>query len=374
MGGGFLLRRLPAKGAALLLPTGQTMTADRTPPSAALTRVADLVTEGLVSAEAAEGLEAVAERFRIRLSPAMRDQAASPGIAAQFVPTLAEAITRPEELVDPIGDHAYSPAPGLTHRYPDRVILAVTQVCEVYCRFCFRRETVGATGVLPEGDLAQAIDYIARTPAIREVILTGGDPMSLSARRLAAVLDRLEAVPHVETLRIHSRVPVVAPERVDAAMVAALDREKPVHLVIHTNHPDELTPDAAAAMRRLNRAGVAMFSQSVLLRGVNDDADVLEALFRGLLRNRVKPYYLHHCDLAEGTSHFRTTIAEGRAIMAELKRRLSGLGLPSYVLDIPGGAGKVMLTSAHAQPAGEGHWQVTDRLGRVHAYADPERG
>ncbi len=349
------------------------MTADRLAPSVALTRVADLLAEGLVPAPDAPALEAVAERFRIRISPAMRAGIAAPGIAAQFLPSVAEAITRPEELTDPIGDRAFSPAPGLTHRYPDRVILAVTQVCEVYCRFCFRRETVGATGVLPEADLAQAIDYLARTPAIREVILTGGDPMSLSARRLGAVLDRLEAVPHVETLRIHSRVPVVAPERVDAAMVAALDRDKPVHLVIHTNHPDELSEAACAAIRALNRAGVAMFSQSVLLRGVNDSADTLEALFRGLLRNRVKPYYLHHCDLAEGTSHFRTTIAEGRAIMAELKRRLSGLALPHYVLDIPGGAGKVTLTPAHAEPVAEGAWRITDRLGHGHDYADPLR-
>ncbi|PRD40002.1 UNVERIFIED_CONTAM: kamA [Trichonephila clavipes] len=337
----------------------------------ALTTVSDLTAAGLVEPSAA--LDSVAERFRIRLSPEMRAQAGSAGVARQFVPDAAELLTRPEERADPIGDRAFSPAPGLTHRYPDRVILAVTQTCEVYCRFCFRRETVGAAGALPETDLNAALAYIAATPAIREVILTGGDPLSLSARRLGAVLDRLEAVPHVETLRIHSRVPVVAPERMDAAMLAVLDREKPVHLVIHTNHPDELGEPARAALRRLNRAGMAMFSQSVLLRGVNDDADTLEALFRTLIRNRVKPYYLHHCDLAEGTSHFRTTIAEGRALMAELKRRLSGLALPSYVLDIPGGAGKIALTPGMAEEVAPGEWRVTDRLGEVHRYTDPAR-
>lgn len=341
--------------------------------SVALTTIADLVAEGLADPAEAEALTRVTDRFRLRLSPAMRAALPSGGIAAQFLPQPRELTIRPEERTDPIGDRAFSPAPGLTHRYPDRVILAVTQVCEVYCRFCFRRETVGATGILPEADLAAALAYIAATPAIREVILTGGDPLSLSSRRLGAVLDRLEAIPHLETLRIHSRVPVVAPERLDAAMIAALDREKPVHLVIHTNHPDELTPEACAALRRLNRAGVAMFSQSVLLRGVNDDAGVLETLFRALLCNRVKPYYLHHCDLAEGTSHFRTTIAEGRAIMAELKRRLSGLALPAYVLDIPGGAGKVALTPGMAEELAPGAWRVTDRLGQAHLYHDPDR-
>lgn len=338
--------------------------------SAALTTIADLVAEGLADPAEAAALTRVTDRFRLRLSPAMRAALPSGGIAAQFLPQPRELTIRPEERTDPIGDRAFSPAPGLTHRYPDRVILAVTQVCEVYCRFCFRRETVGATGILPEADLTAALAYIAATPAIREVILTGGDPLSLSARRLGAVLDRLEAIPHLETLRIHSRVPVVAPERLDATMIAALDREKPVHLVIHTNHPDELTTEACAALRRLNRAGVAMFSQSVLLRGVNDDAGVLETLFRVLLRNRVKPYYLHHPDLAKGTGHFRLPIAEGQRIMAALRGRISGTALPTYILDIPGGYGKVPIGPDHLEPQPDGGWIVTDPQGRRHYYRD----
>lgn len=349
------------------------MTDPRPPSSASITRVADLVAQGIVPAAGAAELETVTETFRLRITPEMQTALHSAGVARQFLPRAEELTLRPEELADPIGDTAFSPAPGLTHRYPDRVILAVTQTCEVYCRFCFRRETVGAAGPLPEGDLTLALDYVARTPAIHEVILTGGDPLSLSPRRLGAVIDRLQAIPHLLQVRLHSRVPVVAPDRMDDAMLAVLDRDLPVHLVIHTNHPDELTPAARAALRRLNRAGIAMFSQSVLLRGVNDDADTLEALFRQLLANRVKPYYLHHCDLAKGTSHFRTTIAEGRALMAELRRRLSGLALPTYVLDIPGGAGKVPLTPAHATPEGDA-WVITDRLGAQHRYHDPERG
>ncbi|MFD1808305.1 KamA family radical SAM protein [Gemmobacter lanyuensis] len=311
--------------------------------------MADLVAQGIVPAAGAAELETVTETFRLRITPEMQTALHSAGVARQFLPRAEELTLRPEELADPIGDTAFSPAPGLTHRYPDRVILAVTQTCEVYCRFCFRRETVGRPGRCPRGSDAGAGLHRPH-PRDPRGDSDRGDPLSLSPRRLGAVIDRLQAIPHLLQVRLHSRVPVVAPDRMDDAMLAVLDRDLPVHLVIHTNHPDELTPAARAALRRLNRAGIAMFSQSVLLRGVNDDADTLEALFRQLLANRVKPYYLHHCDLAKGTSHFRTTIAEGRALMAELRRRLSGLALPTYVLDIPGGAGKVPLTLPMPRP------------------------
>ncbi len=346
------------------------MTAAHRPRPAALTSLPDLVAEGLVATGA--GLEDVADTFRIRVTPEMRAAIGSAGdpVARQFLPTAAERVVHPGDLSDPIGDRAHEVAPGLTHRYPDRAILAVTQTCEVYCRFCFRRETVGAAGPLPEAGLAAALDYLAATPAIREVILTGGDPLSLSPRRLGALLARLGSIAHVDTVRIHSRVPVVAPGRIDAAMIDALAAHPCVWLVVHTNHAQELTPAALAALARLNRAGVPLLSQTVLLRGVNDSPDVLETLLRALMRARVKPYYLHHCDLARGAGHFRTTIAEGQAIMAELRRRLSGVALPTYVLDIPGGFGKVPVGPGHLAdtPAG---WQVTDHAGRVHAYRDP---
>lgn len=338
-----------------------------------ITTVAQLVEAGLAAPERAEALEAVAATFRIRLTPAMRAAAIAPGVAAQFVPEAAELTIRPEELADPISDAAFSPVPGLTHRYPDRVILHVTRTCEVYCRFCFRREVVGEEGSLPEADLAAALDHIARTPAIREVILTGGDPMVLSARRIAALMARLGAIPHLDLVRFHTRVPVVAPARIDAAMLAALRPERlAVWVVIHTNHPDELTPAARAALARLADAGVPLLSQTVLLRGVNADAQVLEALFRALIRNRVKPYYLHHCDLARGTGHFRTSIAEGQAIMAALRGRLSGTCLPTYVLDLPGGHGKVPLGPDYLTAAGPGRWLVRDWRGIMHEYRDPD--
>jgi lysine 2,3-aminomutase len=344
----------------------------RTPRPRALTTLADLEAQGL--ALPGSGLEDVAETFRVRVSPAIRAAIAAPDdpVARQFLPTAAERLVGPDDLRDPIGDRAHQVAPGLTHRYPDRVILAVTQACEVYCRFCFRRETVGASGPLPRDDLAQAIAYVARTPAIREVILTGGDPLSLSARRIGDIVSRLATIAHVDVLRLHTRVPVVAPERITDALLAALDARPAVFVVIHANHAQELTPAALAALKRLNRAGIPLLSQTVLLRGVNDSADALEALFRALIRHRVKPYYLHHCDLARGAGHFRTTIAEGRKIMAELRTRLSGAALPAYVLDIPGGHGKVPIGPDYLE-ATPGGYLVTDHRGRRHAYADPAR-
>ncbi len=336
--------------------------------------VKGLLAANLAVPEQQSALEAVAAEFRLRITPAMLGAIveAGDGIARQFVPDAAELTIRPEELRDPIGDGTYSPTRGLTHRYPDRVILAVTHACEVYCRFCFRREVVGEAAALPEADLEASYAYIAANPAIWEVILTGGDPLSLSPRRIASIVARLSEIPHVQILRFHTRVPVVAPERISAEMVAALQGRPQSYLVIHTNHPQEMTVAAKAAMARLSAGGMPLLSQSVLLRGVNDDAAVLEALFRELLRNRVTPYYLHHCDLARGTSHFRTTIAEGQAIMAALRGRMSGIGLPTYVLDIPGGFGKVPIGPDYVQAQGSAH-RITDWQGKTHIYRDPVR-
>lgn len=333
----------------------------------AVTSLPDLVAAGLTSAAEAEGLGPVVDQFRLRITPEMAQ--AEPGVARQFVPSLNELLIRAEELADPIGDRVHEPAPGVTHRYPDRVILHATQTCEVYCRFCFRRETVGSEGHLPEEDLQKALDYIAATPAIWEVILTGGDPMVLSPRRLKSLIDRLSAIPHVEVVRFHTRVPVVAPDRISPELIAALQTRPAVYVVVHTNHPAELTPAACAALARLSGAGIPLLSQTVLLKGVNDRVEVLEALFRGLIRNRVKPYYLHHADLAKGTSHFRTTIAEGQALMAALRGQISGICLPTYVLDIPGGHGKVPIGPSYLAE-GDGALEVTDPNGGRHLYSD----
>ena len=348
---------------------------DLSPRQKAITDIASLIEAGLAAPDQAKVLGTVVQDFRLRLTPEMRGAAAmSDGVARQFVPSAAELTQRPEDLPDPIGDDAHSPVKGLTHRYPDRVILHVTKTCEVYCRFCFRRETVGETGHLPESELAAALDYIAATPAIWEVVLTGGDPLVLSPRRLGAILARLSEMPHVGIVRFHTRVPVVAPERITEDLLAALNTRLVPWMVVHTNHADELTPAARAALSRLAGAGVPLLSQSVLLRGVNDSAEVLEALFRALVALRVKPYYLHHCDLARGAGHFRTTIAEGQALMAALRGRLSGTCLPTYVLDLPGGHGKVPIGPDYLTPMGEGAWSVRDWQGAIHRYHDPHEG
>ncbi len=290
-------------------------------------------------------LEQVAARYAVAITPALADliDPSDPHdpIARQFVPDPRELESQPEELTDPIGDEAHSPVEGIVHRYPDRVLLKLINACAVYCRFCFRRETVGpGRGGLSRAALAAALDYIRRTPQIWEVILTGGDPLVLSPRRLKDVVGRLTAIDHVKVIRVHTRVPVAAPERVSPALVRALRGAKATFVVLHANHPRELTESARAAIARFIDAGIPVLSQSVLLRGVNDDVETLGALLRTLVECRVKPYYLHHADLAPGTAHLRTTIAEGQSLMRALHGRYSGLCQPAYVLDIPGGYGK----------------------------------
>jgi len=254
----------------------------------------------------------------------------------------------------------------VVHRYPDRVLLKLVNACAVYCRFCFRREMVGpGRGGLSRAALAAALDYIEATAQIWEVILTGGDPLVLSPRRLKAAMTRLAAIDHVKVIRVHTRMPVAAPERVSAALVRALRTDKATFVVLHANHPRELTRQARAACARFVDAGIPMLSQSVLLRGVNDDVETLGALLRALVECRIKPYYLHHADLAPGTAHFRTTIGEGQSLMRALHGRYSGLCQPAYVLDIPGGYGKSPIGPIYLSADNS---VVEDFNGRRHAY------
>ena len=288
---------------------------------------------------------------------------AEPAVARQFLPNARETAIAPEENADPIGDGAFTPVHGIVHRYPDRVLLKPVMTCAAYCRFCFRREMVG-DGALTAAEMDAAIGYIAAHPEIREAILTGGDPLVLSARRIGALIKRLAAIPHLDWLRVHTRLPVVDPARITPAMIAALKSPLPVYMAIHCNHASELTPEVRRACARLADAGIPLLAQTVLLRGVNDDADTLAALMRALVKNRVKPYYLHHADLAPGTGHFRTSIAEGQALMRALRGRVSGLAQPTYVLDIPGGHGKVPVGPCYLD--GD---RVVDWQGNPHSYA-----
>ena len=331
---------------------------------------AQFVAAGLVGPARAAEIAAVAERYSVAVTPDMAALIETPDdpIGRQFIPQAAELVTAPEERSDPIGDHAYSPVKGIVHRYPDRVLLKPSLACPVYCRFCFRREDVGKSGALSARELLAALDYVRARPQVWEVIVTGGDPFLLSPRRIGEIVRALDAIPHLGVIRFHSRVPIVEPKRIGAALVAALAAEKAVYVVIHANHPRELTANARAACQRLGRAGIPLLSQSVLLKGVNDDAATLEALFRGLVAMRVKPYYLHHPDLAPGTAHFRPSLGEGRALLRRLRGKISGLCQPSYVLDLPGGYGKVPVGPAYAQERASGGWSIEDPDGRTHCY------
>lgn len=345
---------------------------DRTLRSASDLAAAGLIGEGSVAA-----LVAVADKYAIAVSQAMaalidRTEPDDP-IARQFIPDPRELETTKNESADPIGDKVHEKVPGLIHRYPDRVLLKVTHACPVYCRFCFRREVVGPGGeTLLAGDgLQRALAYIGERPQIREVILTGGDPLILNARRINDITRRLESIAHLDVLRWHTRVPVVAPERITPELVAALGSDsKAVYVAVHANHPRELTTAARDAIQRLQQAGLALISQSVLLKGINDDAATLEALFRAFVALKIRPYYLHQADLAPGTAHFRTTVAEGQALMRALRGRVSGLALPTFILDIPGGFGKVPVGPAYLDPEGE---RVSDVHGASHAYGDGDR-
>lgn len=350
-----------------------------TAPAKTARSLEDLVAVGVLPRARADDptLRAVAEHYAVAVTPTVRasmrspDPAADP-VARQYIPTTEEAITAPEELGDPIGDHTFSPVKGIVHRYPDRVLLKTLHACPVYCRFCFRREQVGPGGEALDGaELVQALDYIRTHEEVWEVILTGGDPLMLAPRRLAAIVAALDTIPHVGVIRLHSRVPVADPSRVTPELVAALRSERAaVYVALHCNHAQELTPEARAALRLMSDSGIPLLSQTVLLRGVNDDAATLEALFRALVQARVKPYYLHHPDLARGTGHFRLSIAEGQALTRALRGRVSGLCQPTYVLDIPGGHGKVPVGPCYVDLA---QGQVTDPNGGTHLYPPPAK-
>jgi lysine 2,3-aminomutase len=290
-------------------------------------------------------------------------------IARQFLPSVNETEVAPEELADPIGDEARSPVKGIVHRYPDRVLLKPLHVCPVYCRFCFRRDKVGPGGeALSSAELAGALAYIAAHPEIWEVILTGGDPLMLAPRRMAELMTALDGIAHIGVVRVHSRVPIVDPGRIGNDLIAALKpRRASLWLGVHCNHPRELTDAARAALARLADAGIPLLGQTVLLKGINDDVDTLERLMRALVSARVKPYYLHHPDLVRGTGHFRVSVTEGQALMKVLRGRLSGVAQPTYVLDVPGGHGKVPIGPSYLGDDPDA-LRIEDAFGETHRY------
>jgi lysine 2,3-aminomutase len=267
------------------------------------------------------------------------------GLRRTTIPTLAEFDRTPGEEDDPLGEDGHSPVPGLVHRYPDRVLLLVTNFCSVYCRYCTRARLVGASGerALRKADIDRAIEYIAATPAVRDCLISGGDPLSLDEDRLEYVLSRLRAIPHLEFIRIGSKQPVVQPMRVTPALTKMLRRYHPLWMSLHFTHPDEVTPEVAEACGRLADAGIPLGSQTVLLKGVNDDVATLKKLFHALLKIRVRPYYLYQCDPISGSGHFRTTVDKGLELIAEMRGYTTGYAVPNYVVDAPGGGGKIAM-------------------------------
>lgn len=334
--------------------------------------ISDLADAGLLAEADRDAIEAVSARYAVAIPPALaalidRNDPDDP-IALQFVPHPDELQTRLEERADPIGDLAHQPVEGLVHRYPDRVLLKPLHVCPVYCRFCFRREMVGPDGLgtLTAEQLDACFAYIAGHSGIWEVILTGGDPLILAPRRLRKIIERLGAIAHIKVIRVHTRVPVADPDLIGEDLIAALKATStPVYIGVHANHPRELSPPARAALGRLADAGIPLLSQTVLLRGVNNDPAVLAELMRGFVENRVRPYYLHHPDLAPGTARFRVTVEDGRALMRALRGNLSGLAMPTYVLDIPGGHGKSPVGPDYVHDG-----EIEDFRGARHAYSE----
>ncbi len=342
----------------------------------------ELVAQGLVSPDSLPALEKVAARYAVAVTSdvaALIDKVdPNDPIARQYIPSADELVTQPSEDADPIGDHSHSPVNGIVHRYPDRVLFKLVHVCAVYCRFCFRREMVGPgkdTGLSDEV-YSKALDYIRTHGEIWEVILTGGDPLMLSARRLKEIMTDLAAIDHVRIIRIHTRVPVADPARVtDDVAVALRVKGATTWVAVHANHPREFTAEARDACARIIDAGIPMVSQSVLLRGVNDNPETLEALMRTFVECRIKPYYLHHGDLAPGTAHLRTTIEEGQKLMQHLRGRVSGLCQPDYVLDIPGGHGKAPVGPQYLSRTSEctgSRYRIVDYCGDVHIYPPAE--
>jgi lysine 2,3-aminomutase len=321
-----------------------------------------------------QDLERVLEAYPMRITPLVEEQIRREGgagpISLQYVPSVQE-LEDPVGQVDPLAEEEHSPVPNLVHRYPDRVLLLVTNECAVYCRFCTRKRRVGHPMRAPQGWLDAALRYIERTESVRDVLLSGGDPLLLSDAKLDRILVRLQTIAHVEIVRIGTRIPIVMPDRVTEALTALLRARQPLYLMLHVNHPDELAPETESALLRLADTGVPLLAQTVLLRGINDSAPVLRRLFHRLLRLRVRPYHLMQGDLTCGTDHFRTSVQTGLDLVQQLQGHTTGFAVPAYVVDLPGGGGKVVLGPQAVVEHTDTELIVRNYQGRVLSYPEP---
>ena len=294
-------------------------------------------------------------------------------IARQYIPQAQELVTTPQENDDPIGDEAHSPIKGIVHRYPDRVLFKPANICAVYCRYCFRREHVGPNSeILNMQEREAALGYIRDNKSIWEVILTGGDPLILSPRQLKHIMDALNEINHVKIIRFHTRIPIADPARITTELLSSLKSDKALYMPLHINHAREITQENITAIKTLQKSGITLLSQSVLLKGVNDNIETLEELYRTLVELGIKPYYLHHPDFAPGTGHFRVSIEEGQALVKQLLGRLSGLCQPTYMLDIPGGYGKIPLTPCYIKELEKNTYTLENYKGESFSY--PPKG
>ena len=338
-----------------------------------ITTVDELVTRFGIEHVDREAAQRAIDRFNLRLTPDVLQLVQKPDdpFWRQYVPS-------PEEnevvdgIVDSLSEDADSPVPNITHRYPDRVLFLVSPVCAAYCRFCTRRRKVGDPEKIPLGQFDAAFAYIEGHPEVRDVTLSGGDPLMLSDRRVEYFLGKLRAIPHVEIVRIHTRIPSQLPERITPALCEAIKKYHPVFVNVHFNHPDELTPSARAALGMLADAGCPLGSQTVLLKGVNDDPEIMKRLMQELLKCRVRPYYLYQADLVAGAEHFRTSVAKGLEIIRALRGWTSGLAVPHFVIDAPGGGGKIPLLPDYVQSMTDREIVLKNYAGKTYRYALPE--
>ncbi|MGE0200562.1 MAG: KamA family radical SAM protein [Candidatus Melainabacteria bacterium] len=289
-------------------------------------------------------------------------------IRKTVIPRMAEFTTAPSEMVDPCGEDHDSPVPGLVHRYPDRVLFLVNETCSVYCRYCTRSRLVGSGK--HQVDYEAVYEYLRNTPAVRDVLISGGDPLVMSDDKLEGIIANLRAIPHLDIIRIGTKIPVVLPQRITDDLVAMLKKYHPFYMSIHFLHPDEITPEVEAACNKLADAGIPTFSQTVLLKGVNDDPEVMKALMLKLLKLRVRPYYIYQCDPVQGTSHFRTSVETGINIMEHLRGHITGYGVPTYVIDAPGGGGKIPVSPDYVLGRGDGTVTLRNYAGEQYTYFD----
>jgi lysine 2,3-aminomutase len=322
-------------------------------------------------------LDACMGRFRVSVTPyyasLMDPDDPTDPVRMQGVPTPAELVIHAEDLEDAVSEDFDSPTPRITHRYPDRVLFVVTEMCSMYCRHCTRRRLVGGSeDIVAQREIDNAITYIERATEVRDVLISGGDPLVLSDAQLESIIARVRAIDHVEIIRIGSRMPVVCPQRITPELVAMLSKYHPLYLNTHFNHPQEFTPESKRACDLLADAGINLGNQTVLLRGINDDARVMKKLSHKLLQYRVKPYYYYQCDLAQGTAHFRTSVAKGIEIYESLRGHTTGMGVPTYIIDAIGGGGKTPVFPNYVISQAPGQVILRNYEGVISKYTEPE--